>query len=98
MFGSSKHFLALQVYYYQSEWTEWIMNGPLVIWCRVHLILLCHFFFSSAGLVLAVMAPRLSVSTRSDMVWQRVSWKLLENVPQRWVESVLTGLVQAVSG
>lgn len=56
------------------------------------------FIFSSAGLVLAVMAPRLSVSTRSDMVWQRVSWKLLENVPQRWVESVLTGLVQAVSG
>ncbi|XP_070707746.1 telomere length regulation protein TEL2 homolog [Pempheris klunzingeri] len=51
-----------------------------------------------SGLVLAVMAPRLSVCTRSDMVWQRVSWKLLENVPQRWVESVLTGLVQAVSG
>ncbi|XP_070847570.1 telomere length regulation protein TEL2 homolog [Chaetodon trifascialis] len=50
-----------------------------------------------SGLVLAVMAPRLSVCTRSDMVWQRVCWKLLENVPQRWVESVLTGLVQAVS-
>ncbi|XP_068439354.1 telomere length regulation protein TEL2 homolog [Clinocottus analis] len=51
-----------------------------------------------SGLVLAVMAPRLSVCTRSDMVWQRVCWKLLENVPQRWMESVLTGLVQAVSG
>uniref|UniRef100_A0A3B4GQS9 Telomere length regulation protein TEL2 homolog n=1 Tax=Pundamilia nyererei TaxID=303518 RepID=A0A3B4GQS9_9CICH len=50
------------------------------------------------GLVLAVMAPRLSACTRSDMVWQRVCWKLLENVPQRWMESVLTGLVQAVSG
>uniref|UniRef100_A0A8C4E6M2 Telomere length regulation protein TEL2 homolog n=1 Tax=Dicentrarchus labrax TaxID=13489 RepID=A0A8C4E6M2_DICLA len=46
----------------------------------------------------SLMAPRLSVYTRSDMVWQRVCWKLLENVPQRWVESVLTGLVQAVSG
>ncbi|KAM9336352.1 telomere length regulation protein TEL2 homolog [Symphorus nematophorus] len=51
-----------------------------------------------SGLVLAVLAPRLSVCTRSDMVWQRVCWKLLENVPQRWVESVLTGLVQAVIG
>lgn len=51
-----------------------------------------------SGLVLAVMAPRLSVCTRSDMVWQRVCRKLLENVPQRWMESVLTGLVQAVSG
>ncbi|KAA8581685.1 hypothetical protein FQN60_003266 [Etheostoma spectabile] len=51
-----------------------------------------------SGLVLAVMAPRLSACTRSDMVWQRVCWKLLENVPQRCMESVLTGLVQAVSG
>ncbi|CAI5659189.1 telomere length regulation protein TEL2 homolog [Oreochromis niloticus] len=51
-----------------------------------------------SGSVLAVMAPRLSACTRSDMVWQRVCWKLLENVPQRWMESVLTGLVQAVSG
>uniref|UniRef100_A0AAQ4S0Q1 Telomere length regulation protein TEL2 homolog n=1 Tax=Gasterosteus aculeatus aculeatus TaxID=481459 RepID=A0AAQ4S0Q1_GASAC len=51
-----------------------------------------------SGLVLAVLAPRLSVFTRSDMVWQRVCWKLLQNVPQRWMESVLTGLVQAVSG
>ncbi|XP_034564097.1 telomere length regulation protein TEL2 homolog [Notolabrus celidotus] len=51
-----------------------------------------------SGLFLAVLAPRLSVCSRSDMVWQRVCWKLFENVPQRWVESVLTGLVQAVSG
>ncbi|XP_060950973.1 telomere length regulation protein TEL2 homolog [Limanda limanda] len=47
---------------------------------------------------LAVLAPRLSACTHSDMVWQRVCWKLLENVPQRWIESVLTGLVQAVRG
>ncbi|KAK1881935.1 Telomere length regulation protein TEL2 like [Dissostichus eleginoides] len=51
-----------------------------------------------SGPVFAVMAPRLSVCTRSDMVWQRVCWKLLQNVPQRWMESVLTGLVQAVRG
>lgn len=55
-------------------------------------------FVLSADLLMAVMAPRLSVRTRSDMVWQRVCWKLLENIPQRWMESVLTGLVQAVSG
>ncbi|KAM9838075.1 telomere length regulation protein TEL2 homolog [Aulostomus maculatus] len=51
-----------------------------------------------SGLVLAVMAPQLSARTRSDVLWQRVCWKLLENVPQRWMESVLTGLVQAVRG
>uniref|UniRef100_A0A3Q3ID24 Telomere length regulation protein TEL2 homolog n=1 Tax=Monopterus albus TaxID=43700 RepID=A0A3Q3ID24_MONAL len=45
-----------------------------------------------------LIAPRLSACTRSDMVWRRVCWKLLENVPQRWMESVLTGLVQAVTG
>ncbi|KAM9716272.1 telomere length regulation protein TEL2 homolog [Menidia menidia] len=48
--------------------------------------------------VLAVMAPQLCVRTRSDMVWQRVCWKLVESVPERWMESVLTGLVQAVGG
>uniref|UniRef100_A0A665V594 Telomere length regulation protein TEL2 homolog n=1 Tax=Echeneis naucrates TaxID=173247 RepID=A0A665V594_ECHNA len=51
-----------------------------------------------SDVVLAVIAPRLSASTRSDMVWQRVCWKLLENVPQGWIESVLIGLVKAVTG
>lgn len=51
-----------------------------------------------SAVVLAVLVPRLSVCTRSDMVWQRICWKLLENVPQRWMDSVLTGLVEAVSG
>ncbi|XP_013863647.1 telomere length regulation protein TEL2 homolog [Austrofundulus limnaeus] len=51
-----------------------------------------------SGSVLALMAPRLCVCTRSDMLWRRVCWKLLESVPQRWMESVLTGLVQAVRG
>ncbi|XP_057682952.1 telomere length regulation protein TEL2 homolog [Corythoichthys intestinalis] len=48
--------------------------------------------------LMAVMIPKMSSSTRTDMVWQRVCQKLLENVPQRWMESVLTGLVQAVHG
>lgn len=51
-----------------------------------------------SGLVLGVMAPRLSACSRTDMVWQRVCRKLLEDVPQRCMESVITGLVQAVSG
>uniref|UniRef100_A0A8C5EFV4 Telomere length regulation protein TEL2 homolog n=1 Tax=Gouania willdenowi TaxID=441366 RepID=A0A8C5EFV4_GOUWI len=45
------------------------------------------------GLVLAAMAPRLSACTRSDMVWQRVCWKLFESIPQRSMECVLTALV-----
>ncbi|XP_023663811.2 telomere length regulation protein TEL2 homolog isoform X1 [Paramormyrops kingsleyae] len=44
------------------------------------------------------LAPRLCSSTRSDMVWQRVCWRLMENVPERWMESVVVGLVQAVDG
>uniref|UniRef100_A0A672FUW4 Telomere length regulation protein TEL2 homolog n=1 Tax=Salarias fasciatus TaxID=181472 RepID=A0A672FUW4_SALFA len=61
--------------------------------------LVCDFYFQSVdGLVLAVLAPRLSAASRSDMVWQRVCWKLVENVPQRWMESVLTELLQAVAG
>ncbi|KAJ8364161.1 hypothetical protein SKAU_G00129920 [Synaphobranchus kaupii] len=44
------------------------------------------------------LAPRLSTHTRSDMVWQRVCWRLMEDVPERWMESVVTGLVQAVEG
>ena len=71
------------------------MNGLLIVCCSVHSD---TFLILYIGLVLAVLAPRLSAHTRSDMVWQRVCWKLLENVPQRWVESVLTGLVQAVGG
>ncbi|KAM4526112.1 telomere length regulation protein TEL2 homolog [Fundulus diaphanus] len=49
-----------------------------------------------SGAVLAVMAPRLAVCTRSDVLWQKVCWKLLQNVPERWLDGVLTGLVQAV--
>uniref|UniRef100_A0A8C9SMZ9 Telomere length regulation protein TEL2 homolog n=1 Tax=Scleropages formosus TaxID=113540 RepID=A0A8C9SMZ9_SCLFO len=42
--------------------------------------------------------PHLSASTRSDMVWQRVCWRLMEDIPDRWMESVVTGLVQVVTG
>ncbi|KAK7919730.1 hypothetical protein WMY93_011014 [Mugilogobius chulae] len=51
-----------------------------------------------SGLVMTVLAPHLSKHTRTDMVWQRVCCKLIENVPQRWIDSVLTQLVQSVTG
>ncbi|XP_018590561.2 telomere length regulation protein TEL2 homolog isoform X1 [Scleropages formosus] len=44
------------------------------------------------------LVPHLSASTRSDMVWQRVCWRLMEDIPDRWMESVVTGLVQVVTG
>ncbi|KAG7270471.1 hypothetical protein CRUP_017953 [Coryphaenoides rupestris] len=47
-------------------------------------------------LVFKLLAPRLSLCTRSDVVWQRVSWKLMENVPERWLEPVVSGMVLAV--
>uniref|UniRef100_W5M613 Telomere length regulation protein TEL2 homolog n=1 Tax=Lepisosteus oculatus TaxID=7918 RepID=W5M613_LEPOC len=47
-------------------------------------------------LMFAELVPRLSALTQSDMVWQRVCWRLVESVPERWVEGVVTGLVQAV--
>ncbi|XP_055085384.1 telomere length regulation protein TEL2 homolog [Periophthalmus magnuspinnatus] len=50
-----------------------------------------------SGSVMAVLAPQLSKHTHTDMVWQRVCWKLIENVPQRWTDSVLPQLVQAVT-
>ncbi|KAK6306787.1 hypothetical protein J4Q44_G00237120 [Coregonus suidteri] len=39
------------------------------------------------GLVFEVLAPRFSSCMISDIVWQRVCWKLLENIPECWLES-----------
>ncbi|KAL6488251.1 hypothetical protein MHYP_G00019920 [Metynnis hypsauchen] len=44
-------------------------------------------------LVCGALGPRLSSLTRSDALWRRVSCKLLENVPDRWIESVITALI-----
>ncbi|KAL4617907.1 hypothetical protein GN956_G20492 [Arapaima gigas] len=49
-----------------------------------------------SDLLFKELAPCLSAHTHSDMVWQRVCWRLMENIPDRWMESVVTGLVQAV--
>uniref|UniRef100_A0A8B9HW75 Telomere length regulation protein TEL2 homolog n=1 Tax=Astyanax mexicanus TaxID=7994 RepID=A0A8B9HW75_ASTMX len=43
--------------------------------------------------VFEILAPRLSSLTRSDALWRRVSCKLLENVPERWIESAITALI-----
>ncbi|KAI5611116.1 telomere length regulation protein TEL2-like isoform 1, partial [Silurus asotus] len=49
-------------------------------------------------LVCKTLAPRLSSLTHSDALWRRVSCKLLENVPERWVESVITPLIHNLCG
>lgn len=44
------------------------------------------------------LGPRLSSVTRVDPLYQRVTQKLLENVPERCTESVITGLIRSLSG
>ncbi|XP_062848070.1 telomere length regulation protein TEL2 homolog isoform X2 [Trichomycterus rosablanca] len=44
-------------------------------------------------LMFKVLAPRLSSLTHSDALWRRLSCRLLENVPERWVESVINPLI-----
>ncbi|XP_060028621.1 telomere length regulation protein TEL2 homolog isoform X2 [Erinaceus europaeus] len=48
--------------------------------------------------VLGVLVPQLTVLTEGSCLWQRVCWRLLEQVPDRATEAVLTGLVEAVPG
>lgn len=45
--------------------------------------------------ILGVLVPQLTVLTRDSCLWQRVCWRLVEQVPDRAVEAVLTGLVEA---
>ncbi|XP_058258392.1 telomere length regulation protein TEL2 homolog isoform X2 [Hemibagrus wyckioides] len=49
-------------------------------------------------LVCGTLAPRLSSLTHLDALWQRVSCRLLENIPERWVESVITPLIHNLHG
>lgn len=48
--------------------------------------------------ILGVLVPRLTVLTQGSCLWQRVCWRLVECVPDRAVEAVLTGLVEATPG
>ncbi|NWR42559.1 TELO2 protein, partial [Regulus satrapa] len=48
--------------------------------------------------ILGVLVPRLTALTRADCIWQRICWRLLECVPDRWMEAVLLGFVQRAPG
>ncbi|XP_029413626.1 telomere length regulation protein TEL2 homolog isoform X2 [Nannospalax galili] len=45
--------------------------------------------------ILGVLVPQLTMLTQDSCLWQRVCWHLVEQVPDRAVEAVLTGLVEA---
>ncbi|NXE53981.1 TELO2 protein, partial [Casuarius casuarius] len=48
--------------------------------------------------ILSVLVPHLTELTKSDCIWQRICWRLLECVPDRWMEAVVLGFVQRASG
>ncbi|XP_062999077.1 telomere length regulation protein TEL2 homolog [Elgaria multicarinata webbii] len=48
--------------------------------------------------ILNVLVPHLTDRTQSDCIWQRMCWRLVESVPDRWLEAVVCGLVQAAPG
>ncbi|XP_040212526.1 telomere length regulation protein TEL2 homolog isoform X2 [Rana temporaria] len=46
----------------------------------------------------SVLLPRLTALVQSDCIWQRICWRLVESVPDRWMEPVVTGLAQMAPG
>ncbi|NWQ85186.1 TELO2 protein, partial [Burhinus bistriatus] len=48
--------------------------------------------------MLSVLVPRLTDLTKSDCIWQRICWRLVECVPDRWMEAVVLGFVQRAPG
>ncbi|NXU47843.1 TELO2 protein, partial [Turnix velox] len=48
--------------------------------------------------ILSVLVPHLADRTQSDCIWQRICWRLVECVPDRWLEAVVLGFVQRASG
>uniref|UniRef100_A0A673G4A7 Telomere length regulation protein TEL2 homolog n=1 Tax=Sinocyclocheilus rhinocerous TaxID=307959 RepID=A0A673G4A7_9TELE len=47
--------------------------------------------------IFETLAPRLSSLTRVDPLWQRVTQRLLEKVPERCTECVITGLIRSLT-
>uniref|UniRef100_A0A8C3YPQ3 Telomere length regulation protein TEL2 homolog n=1 Tax=Catagonus wagneri TaxID=51154 RepID=A0A8C3YPQ3_9CETA len=47
---------------------------------------------------LRALVPRLTALTQGNGLWQRVCWRLVECVPDRAMEAVLTGLLEAALG
>lgn len=60
--------------------------------------LMCFFLFSSSEEILSVLMPHLTDLTKSDCIWQRICWRLVECVPDRWMEAVVLGFVQRAPG
>ncbi|XP_009073274.1 PREDICTED: telomere length regulation protein TEL2 homolog [Acanthisitta chloris] len=48
--------------------------------------------------ILGVVVPQLTDLTRADCIWQRICWRLVECVPDRWMEAVVLGFVQRAPG
>nr|XP_045017533.1 telomere length regulation protein TEL2 homolog isoform X2 [Jaculus jaculus] len=48
--------------------------------------------------ILSVLVPQLTVLTQDSGLWQRVCWRLAEQVPDQAMEAVLTGFVEVASG
>ncbi|XP_048350960.1 telomere length regulation protein TEL2 homolog [Sphaerodactylus townsendi] len=48
--------------------------------------------------LLSVLVLHLTDRIQSDCIWQRMCWRLIEGVPDRWMEAVICGFVQAVPG
>ncbi|NXC31544.1 TELO2 protein, partial [Campylorhamphus procurvoides] len=48
--------------------------------------------------ILGILVPQLAELTKSDCIWQRICWRLLECVPDRWMEAVVLGFVQRAPG
>ncbi|XP_010134603.1 PREDICTED: telomere length regulation protein TEL2 homolog, partial [Buceros rhinoceros silvestris] len=48
--------------------------------------------------ILSVLVPQLTELTKSDCIWQRMCWRLVECVPDRWMEAVVLGFVQRAPG
>ncbi|XP_045849642.1 telomere length regulation protein TEL2 homolog isoform X3 [Meles meles] len=48
--------------------------------------------------ILGVLVPRLTTLSEGSCLWQRVCWRLVESVPDRAMEALLTGLVEVATG
>ncbi|NWW45059.1 TELO2 protein, partial [Pedionomus torquatus] len=48
--------------------------------------------------ILSILVPRLTDLTKSDCIWQRICWRLVECVPDRCMEAVVLGFVQRAPG
>uniref|UniRef100_A0A8C0BHH7 Telomere length regulation protein TEL2 homolog n=1 Tax=Buteo japonicus TaxID=224669 RepID=A0A8C0BHH7_9AVES len=73
------------------------LRGKIAGGLSVHLVYL-PIFSSTSEEILSVLVPRLTDLTKSDCIWQRICWRLVECVPDRWMEAVVLGFVQRALG